>query len=551
MISEKAVNDIINDIDCVHPTTCFKLGEYGCISGDIEVQLPSMQKPLLWKIRIESIYPAKVGQHDSIHFFCNEIPEYSHIMEQGSLCYHSQYSINTEEQFRSDIQGLIKWVEIYYVGKKEDNHYEHLVVQGSPVHGKYYSFLFTDIDSEICIYDYGTVTLNSILTGSHYDKPVNNLIVESFNSVKTKKKYTCLWRNLNLPKENQTKGFFLMLKEPPARLNKFAINDFNFLNNLTTAEQRLNLSLFLKNNSSICPLFLGYKIPDGYIHWLVAMIDNKTNPLEYYKFKNPVTRMTTWINEFVSCPITWADTYNSSYELFYGRGKFSEDFCNKKILLLGAGAIGSMVARTLVKCGIRFIDIFDFDIKKPGNVCRSEYEFKYGVSSKPIELANILTSISPFVNVNPLDKEYFDILLKSSLNGGEQKNEAGLFLNKYDLIFDCTTDDGLMNALDKYNIAGDIVNLSITNKAESLVCAFSPNIYKSVRHLYDNILPNDTTDIFNPTGCWDSTFKASYNDIALMVQYAMKHIVKILTNQETKCNFYLVDSDSGLTIKRL
>jgi hypothetical protein len=72
-----------------------------------------------------------------------------------------------------------------------------------------------------------------------------------------------------------------------------------------------------------------------------------------------------------------------------------------------------------------------------------------------------------------------------------------------------------------------------------------------VENVYTRLVLNDLEDIYNPTGCWNPTFKASYTDIACMVQLAMKHIVKMLSGDEEKKNFVIVDNREGLFIKRL
>jgi hypothetical protein len=62
------------------------------------------------------------------------------------------------------------------------------------------------------------------------------------------------------------------------------------------------------------------------------------------------------------------------------------------------------------------------------------------------------------------------------------------------------------------------------------------------------MLHNDDLDMYEPTGCWSPTFKASYNDIALMIQYAIRHIYNMLNGTEMKQNFILRDTDNGLKI---
>ena len=105
-----------------------------------------------------------------------------------------------------------------------------------------------------------------------------------------------------------------------------------------------------------------------------------------------------------------------------------------------------------------------------------------------------------------------------------------------------------MMILEGLKLSNTIVNLSITNYAKELVCGFSPNISNFVKTAFGTILSNASTDLYEPTGCWSPTFKASYNDIASMVQYAMKHIHSMINGDEERSNFILRDSESGLKI---
>ena len=182
---------------------------------------------------------------------------------------------------------------------------------------------------------------------------------------------------------------------------------------------------------------------------------------------------------------------------------------------MGIGAIGSIVAHTLVRGGCNEISLYDFDIKQPGNICRSEYDFICPTDDKMNNLANKLQRISPFVNVT-IFKKHFDeyVKLASQQNSDIKKTVSSCLENDYDLIIDCTTDDDVMFALEQLKLPIDIVNISISNHANELVCAFSPSIYEFVKSVFTHIIKNDPYDIFFPTGCWNPTFKATYNDIA-------------------------------------
>lgn len=119
----------------------------------------------------------------------------------------------------------------------------------------------------------------------------------------------------------------------------------------------------------------------------------------------------------------------------------------------------------------------------------------------------------------------------------------------YDYIIDCSTDNGLMHILDKLELP-NIIIISITNKSKALVCACTPKSYRWVMNQYQSILDNDTSDMYNPTGCWSPTFKASYNDIQTLVQYAVKQLNYKMEKGFPLNNFTLeIDESNNIEIK--
>ncbi len=106
-----------------------------------------------------------------------------------------------------------------------------------------------------------------------------------------------------------------------------------------------------------------------------------------------------------------------------------------------------------------------------------------------------------------------------------------------------------MYILNSLEIKLDIINLSITNHANELVCAFYPNLYHFVRTQFEEILDNDIVNLYEPTGCWSPTFKASYNDINTLLQIAIKHINKIYKTNKAKNNFIVKYNDNQINIQ--
>lgn len=227
-----------------------------------------------------------------------------------------------------------------------------------------------------------------------------------------------------------------------------------------------------------------------------------------------------------------------------------EEMANKKMLIMGVGAIGSIIAETLTRCGAKNISLYDIDNKEPGNVCRSSYPFYTGITEKTLDMGSLLRQISPHVKCASL-KSIVDLVVKTYAAEHADKSTLAELFDKFDVIFDCTTDNQLMRVMDSTGTKAQLVNLSITNHAQDLICAFSPNVTETILFVYGLLKRDVETDMYNPTGCWNPTFKASYNDIECKVQVAVKHIIKMLSRQEPLNNFYITEDDLGLKINRL
>lgn len=96
-----------------------------------------------------------------------------------------------------------------------------------------------------------------------------------------------------------------------------------------------------------------------------------------------------------------------------------------------------------------------------------------------------------------------------------------------------------------------LITLSITNNAKDLVCSVEPSSYNWVMNQYENVLENNLENVHNPTGCWSPTFKASYNDINTLVQFAIKHInIRLGIEDKSLRNFVLnTNENDGFSIK--
>lgn len=164
-------------------------------------------------------------------------------------------------------------------------------------------------------------------------------------------------------------------------------------------------------------------------------------------------------------------------------------------------------------------------------------------------MINELCLISPFfepINGGYDYSEAFDFFIKSHLADTGIKAEMEKHLEEYDIIIDCSADNDLLYVLSQLQIKSTLLNISISNHAKHLVCAAEQNRYDFIISQFaGNILEFDVDDLHNPTGCWSPTFKASYNDINVLVQAAIKQMNTKFEQEKTLRNFVIETDDTN------
>jgi len=533
------IEGIISEISFISQTNGFQYNK-GIITGDILVFFDGLSKPISFSVSIFPQYPLKHHESESIKFISKELIAYNHVMEDGSICIHTSHHINLKQKILIDFNALKLWIEKYYIHDNKDTTYEHIIASECLINETYISYVFTEIDYKFAKEDFGTVKLSNLQTGIYKGKNIENFLVQSFYLKGTS--LDCKWSHHYKEVHSQKEGLFYFLETHPAKHDRFILKNWTDFSNLLSEEFLKALHNYEFNNANFLPVFLGYNTVDDEIHWQVAIIEKNKLPLKEEYVQDGMLALPKW--KLINSKVNWAISRNSSYKYFYGRGALCSKITENKILVLGVGALGSMIAKSLTRGGIQEISIADYDVKEYENICRSEYMFHFGLGDKVNELGLILSMISPFVNINIINDEYFESAIKIFKEDISARKHFIDTLNEYDIVFDCTTDNDLMYILSDLKLDCDVINLSITNHANELVCAFHPNIYHFVNTQFDSVLNNDVDDLYEPTGCWSPTFKASYTDIDLLVKFAIKHINHLYESGKKKNNF-VIESNQG------
>lgn len=226
---------------------------------------------------------------------------------------------------------------------------------------------------------------------------------------------------------------------------------------------------------------------------------------------------------------------------FYGRGCLASGFINKKILLIGLGAIGSFLAETLVRGGIRDITLSDGDYVEAGNLCRASFEMNSIGDSKASALADKLERISPFCAVKQEGEWYENGLFLCDYKHGEFYGNVNYdsqekFLRKiekYDLIIDCTASNELLHFLSyAVKMPTQLISVCITNHAKD--CLFlsntNGNVFEQRKHILAKIEQDTDNFYVAGTGCYSPTFLATASDMLPFTNLVVRKINKSLAN---------------------
>lgn len=542
------ISDAILQFDNIQSIEEFQLTEDDIIVGKISI-IFSNNEQYIFEMNILPQYPYECLESESILFINKALLEFPHVMANGNICIHTNHETDFLKKLYNDLSSLIEWGEKYIVRKEKDEHYEHIIL---PNKGKKELirkvFYFTNTEYKFNSYQNGFFNYIFIRNSFGYSSLVCNNIIKDFyeqGQVIASSKWSESFFPTNEVKNKLQEGIYITLPSPPSE-GKFAYKKWSDFEKTIHPKQKEFIYDVLqkqkKKGIEEIPLLIGYQVPNKRFHWQVTSM----------KCNEPPIQSIHHILVLSSRLVEWGETENCSYEYFFGRGKLSEQITQAKILIIGIGAVGSTLATTLTRGGATHITLSDYDIKKPENVCRSEYSFTTGNQIKTVELRERLLSISPFIEVDTLEHLYWERTVKNKFRTTHKTVEEEKVLKKlldYDYIIDCSTDNGLMHILDKLELP-NIITISITNKSKALVCACTPKNYRWVMNQYQNILDNDTSDMYNPTGCWSPTFKASYNDIQTLVQYAVKQLNYKMEKGFPLNNFTLeIEESNNIEIK--
>lgn len=220
-------------------------------------------------------------------------------------------------------------------------------------------------------------------------------------------------------------------------------------------------------------------------------------------------------------------------EVLQNRGRLQPSLTAAKVVMLGAGALGSNLAEQLVRMGLKDLTVVDADWLEAGNLVRHTLTLQDLFRNKAEALAERLNRSNPTARVRSL------VLKAPSVNKAEALEQS---LQQATLVIDATASDQLLKSMPLNGLgAVPFVSCSLGLEAKDLFfyAALAPQFsweefsawYAPFRQVQNDLaqqmkLPRDV-------GCWQPLIPARLNRIAALAGIAVELIEQAYEQPET------------------
>lgn len=225
--------------------------------------------------------------------------------------------------------------------------------------------------------------------------------------------------------------------------------------------------------------------------------------------------------------VVYFRTENWAEDEISSRGRFDEQLRKQRVLLIGAGALGSVVAEMLVRGGVHRIRIMDSDAVRAGNLVRHTLDLRDVGENKAVALAARLNTVSPHAQV---EHEARDLGWTSAT---DLENEKPI------LVLECTGDDDVARKLADHSFPEStrIFSLSLGLYARRLFTFAAPHPPFPFHRFQAMLQPwlKDEQERYageeismEGIGCWHPVFPARVDDIWKLGAVAVRAVEELI-----------------------
>ncbi len=344
------------------------------------------------------------------------------------------------------------------------------------------------------------------------------------------------WGRLIQQEAREEVGIWIRLPNEPVLTEWHVPDSWGELDELL-AQNGLSMSQVFRDNyghirnGSAPVLALGFPIPEIFsgscvqLHWCfiqMPTIRARREKKKYQRYPDAVF----WQRDktvALTGSIQWIASENWSPETLGSRGRLPEEITGRRVLLIGAGALGASVGELLVRGGSHTVTIVDGDRMSAGNLVRHTLDMRDLGFGKATRLARHLNAVSPHANVEGIDTSFPPI-----------EDEIKSLTKGHSLVIDCTAEDGVVKALDSMTWSANTVfcSFSLSFGAANLYAYFQRHRFdcnqflSSISRLVAEDMAQHPPEAFSRegVGCWHPIFPARVERVVQAACNAIKFL---------------------------
>jgi len=222
-------------------------------------------------------------------------------------------------------------------------------------------------------------------------------------------------------------------------------------------------------------------------------------------------------------PIVWRTTENLAEHRLRARGALGAGLTRARVLLVGGGAVGSLLAEYLVRGGVQHLTVYDGENLDAGNVCRHTLTLMDVDEPKVTALAERLAALSPSLRITGVPQ---------TLRGA--RKQFGIDLRTADVVIDCTGANAVLEtlaslgplprAIDWYSVSLGLLGRRLfffharadRFPASAFGELFEPWVPSETQAMNETKLPRQGI------GCWHPLFPARMDHVAIATATAVR-----------------------------
>lgn len=215
-----------------------------------------------------------------------------------------------------------------------------------------------------------------------------------------------------------------------------------------------------------------------------------------------------------------------------------------RMLLIGAGALGSQVAETLARSGIMQIDVQDADTLSAGNLCRHSLDLSDIGRPKAMALTDRLNRLQP------------DMRASARISYFPEQNAGDRPYDEYDVILDISGENSVLISMEQHPWTGEklFISLSMTWAAQALLVWSSSGAAVPAAYVIDCFsnmigshgLRERHEEIMEGIGCWHPVFPANPAEVQLWAAIGARFVLDSLAGNKDRCGIYRSTAAGGI-----